>query len=203
MIHLLTARHFCAGGTPLFYIGAVAPDALEDWRAKDRTHLRNRPDRAAALARLAKGTAPGEGFHEGALLHLYTDWLWDETQLRRWLDSSGGRLGESGWVPAYRREISLASSWVYRHSDWSLPLWEGMLAVPQERYGALPGVTPEEIRDYLTHNFAWLEGNPGPPSAFYPPAEVEAFAESAAAAYAGWRGGGLGGRKVAEFANKH
>ena len=196
MIHLLTAHLLSPDRGPLFYIGAVAPDALDDWRAKDRTHLRDQPDRAAALARLAAETAPGEGFHEGALLHLYTDWLWDAAQLRRWLDSSGGRLGESGWVPAYRREISLASGWIYHHGGWCRPLWEGMLAVPPGQYGALPVISPEDIRGYLTHNFAWHEGNPGPASAFYPPEEMEAFAQGAAAAYALWRMGAAGGKRA-------
>jgi len=187
MIHLLTAHIAAPGADALFYIGAVAPDALDDWRVKDRTHLRDKPDRAAALAELARETAPGEGFREGALLHLYADWLWDESCLRRWLESCGGRLGESDWVAAYRREISLASGWVYHHGGWCRPLWEEMLAVPQEAYGALPMVSPEDIRDYLTRNHAWHEANPGPASAFYPPGEVETFAAGAAAAYSRWR----------------
>jgi len=189
MIHLLTARCLGAEKDTLFFIGAVAPDALDDWRAKDRTHLRDRPDRAAALADLALATAPEEAFHEGALLHLFTDWLWDDAQLRRWLDSSGGRLGESTWVPAYRREISRASAWVYHHCAWATPLWEDMLRVPQERYGALPALSAGDIRAYLTRNHAWHEANPGPSSAFYPPEEVEAFARGAAASYARWRAG--------------
>ena len=189
MIHLLTAHLVSPWRDALFYIGALAPDALDDWRAKDHTHLRDCPGRAAALTKLAEETAPGEGFYEGALLHLYIDWLWDESCLLRYWDSLGvkGKPPGGDWVPAYRREISLASAWVYHHCDWARPLWQAMLAVPPETYGALPVISAEDIRAYLTRNFAWHEAHPGPASAFYPPEEAQAFAKSAAEAYAAWR----------------
>jgi len=149
--------------------------------------LRGVPDRAAALAQIARETDPRDDFAEGALLHLYTDWRWDTRQLERYWASLGGRPEGGDWVPAYRREISLASAWIYRHSPWARPLWEELLALPPARYGPLPGMKRNDIRAYLTRNFQWHEENPGPPSAFFPPEEVEAFVLETVEGYRAWR----------------
>jgi len=188
MIHLHAAQLLREGRGALFCLGAVAPDAIEDWRVKDRTHLRDVPDRAAALAEIARETDPRDDFAEGVLLHLYADWLWDKEQLERYWASLGGRPEGGEWVPAYRREISLASGWIYRHSPWARPLWEALLAIPREQYGPLPGMDGDDIRAYLTRNFKWHEEHKGPPSAFYPPEEAEAFVVGAAEGYGKWRG---------------
>jgi len=187
MIHLHTAQLLRGGRGVLFCVGAVAPDAIDDWRIKDTTHLRDDPDRLAALTKIAQKTDPRDDFAEGALLHLYADWLWDKDQLERYWASLGGRPEGSDWVPAYRNEISLASRWTYHHSPWARPLWEELLAVPQDQYSPLPGMEKKDIRAYLTRNFRWHENNPGPPSAFYPPEEAEAFVLETAEGYQAWR----------------
>jgi len=193
MIHLHTAHLLRGGRGALFCLGAVAPDAIEDWRAKDRTHLRDAPDRAAALAATARNTDPRDDFAEGALLHLYTDWLWDTDQLERYWASLGGGGSRPGrpaggdWVALYRHEISLASAWVYHHSPWARALWEELLAVPQGYYGPLPGMDKKDIRAYLTRNFQWHEAHSGDPSALFPPQEAEAFTLAAARGYPAWR----------------
>jgi hypothetical protein len=187
MIHLHAAHLLRGERGALFCLGAVAPDAIDDWRAKDRTHLRGVPGRLGKLAGIAKATDPRDDFAEGALLHLYADLLWDEGQLERYWASLGGRPEGGDWVPAYRREISLASAWIYCHSPWARPLWEELLALPLERYGSLPGMDGSDIRAYLTRNFRWHEENPGPPSAFYPPEEAEAFVMAAVEGYQAWR----------------
>ena len=187
MIHLHTAHLLRGGRSILFCLGSVAPDAIDDWRVKDSTHLRDIPDRAAALEKIARETDARDDFAEGALLHLYADWRWDACQLERYWASLGGRPEGGDWVPAYRREISLASAWIYHHSPWARPLWEELLAVPLEHYSPLPGMDKNDIRAYLTRNFQWHENNPGPPSAFYPPQEVEEFLQAAVEGYQAWR----------------
>ena len=193
MIHLHTAQLLRGSRGILFCLGAVAPDAIEDWRVKDRTHLRDVPDREAALVSLARETDPDDDFAEGALMHLYTDWLWDEDQLARYWAAMGGGASRGGrpeggaWVPAYRNEISLASGWIYHHNFWARPLWEELLAVPPEQYSSLPGMEKRDIRDYLTRNFRWHEEHPGPPSVLYPPEEAQAFVRAAVEGYTKWR----------------
>jgi len=188
MIHLQTARLLRGERSVLFCLGAIAPDAIEDWRVKDRTHFRQAEDRASALLEIAQTTDPRDDFAEGVLLHMYSDWLWDSDQLRRYWDALGGRPEGGEWVPAYRREIALASARIYRHSPWARPLWEELLAVPQAQYCPLACMEKQDIREYLTRNFAWHEDNAGAPcSAFYPPEEVERFVVGVAEGYGGWR----------------
>lgn len=188
MIHLQAARCLRPQGSALFFIGSAAPDAIQDWRTKDCTHLRNAPDRGIALAQLAGATDPHDDFAEGALFHLYTDWRWDVCQLARYWDGLGGKPQGSEWVPGYRREISHASAWIYHNSPWAPALWDTMLAVPPEQYGILPGMDCGDIRAYLEHNHEWHGKLIAPPSAHYPPEETAAFAEAAAESYRVWRG---------------
>ena len=186
MIHLHTAQLLRNGRSIRYCAGAVAPDAIEDWRVKDRTHLRDAPDREAALAQLARQIDPRDDFAEAALMHLYVDWRWDANQLERYWASLGGRPAGGDWVPAYRHEISLASAWIYHHNDWARPLWRELLALPQAQYGALPGMDATDIRDYITRNCAWHEANPGPPSAWFPPEEAEGFVHEAVCGWRAW-----------------
>jgi len=187
MIHLHAAHLLRGGRGVLFCVGAVAPDAIDDWREKDHTHLRDVPDREAALVKIARATDPDDDFAQGALMHLYADWLWDRDQLERYWARLGGRPEGGDWVSAYRNQISLASGWIYRHSPWARALWAELLALPPECYGPLPGMDRGDIRAYLTRNFHWHEAHPGPPSAFYPPQEVEAFVKAIVQGYPAWR----------------
>ena len=187
MIHLHTAHLLRNGRGALFCAGAVAPDAIDDWRAKDVTHLRDVPDRLARLAAIAQETDSRDDFAEGVLLHLYADWRWDKDQLERYWATLGGRPPGGGWVLSYRNEISLASAWIYHHSPWARTLWEELLALPVEQYGPLPGMEKSDVRAYLTRNYKWHEGHPGPPSAFYSPQEVEEFVIGTVEGYQTWR----------------
>jgi len=184
MIHCLAARHVALTRGPLFYVGNLAPDAMH-YPDKERLHLRLCDDRAAALSALARRSDPADDFAEGVLLHLYTDWLWDGTHLRRYRDSQDP--GDPMWFKRYQHETGLASAWLYRNHGWAPALWESMLAVPMSDYGALEGVTPESIASYLTRNSRLLAESNGPPSRVYPPELAEDFAQETARRYQSWR----------------
>ena len=186
MIHLHIARLVNDTRSPLYFVGSLAPDAL-DTREKDHTHLRDRPDRAEALAALARATNPADDFAEGVLLHLYADWRWDVTHLRRWLDTVEDKT-DFTWVKGYRREIALASAWLYWNKAWAPPLWQAMEQVPARKYGALELIAPEDITDYITGSHAWIETQQAsPPSEFYTPDMAEDFARETASSYQSWR----------------
>ena len=186
MIHLLTAKMVGDTRGPLFFIGNLAPDAQNDFARKECTHLRDCPDRGAALAAIARATDPADAFAEGALLHLFTDWRWDTTQLRRYLDTVEDTR-DFTWVDRYRRETALASAWLYWNCEWAPRIWMDMLTVPQKNYGNLEDITPEDIYDLLANAHEWLKNNRGPPSQFYTPELVEAFVKTTAENYMKWR----------------
>jgi len=183
-IHLATARLVDQNRGPLFFVGALAPDAM-DYPAKEHGHMRYAPDRAAAMAELARATDPADDFAEGVLVHYYTDWLWDTTHLLRYKNQAN--TNTAAWVKPYHHETKLASSWIYWNEPWAPPLWESMLALPPESYGKLPGIAPQDIHALMTRGHRWILKHRGPPSTFYPPEVVEEFAQTTAQNYITWR----------------
>ena len=183
-MHLAVARLVDPSRRPLYFIGALAPDAMR-YPEKEAAHLRYEADRAAALAELAHKTDPGDDFAEGVLVHLYTDWLWDTTQLRAYRNQADP--GDCNWFKRYQHETKLASSWLYWNEPWAAPLWEAMLAVPPEDYGAFAGIAPEEIHSLMRNGRGWLKENRVGPSGFYTPGMVEEFIKTTAKNYISWR----------------
>ena len=183
-IHLAVARRVAPARSALYFIGALAPDAM-DYPAKEHAHLRYEADRAAALAQLARATNPGDDFAEGVLVHLYTDWLWDETQLQAYRNEMGA--DDPMWFKRYQKETGLASSWLYWNEPWAAPLLEAMLAVPLEGYGLFAGISPEKIHGLMRNWRDWLSANPVGPSGFYQPEIVEEFVKTTANNYITWR----------------
>jgi len=182
-MHLAVARCMDATRLPLYFVGAMAPDAM-NYPEKEYAHMRYEPDRGAALAELARATNPADDFAEGALVHLYTDWLWDETQLKRYREHD---QRDPLWFKRYQHETKLASSWLYWNEAWAAPLWEAMLAVPLEHYGKFAGIASEEIHALMQNGCGWLKENRVGPSAFYPPELVEEFVKETAENYITWR----------------
>jgi len=187
MIHLLTAQLFKETAEERgveFFVGSLAPDAMH-YPEKEHLHLRCVADRAAAMANLARNTDPEDDFAEGVLLHLYTDWQWDQTHLQNFRNSAD--KSDKQWFKHYQRETGLASSWFYWNNPWAARLWEDMLALPTERYGKMDGIAPEHIRALLVNAHRWLSENQVGPSAFYPPEVVDQFAQETASNYQTWR----------------
>ena len=185
MIHLLTARKTFEQAPLLLYIGALAPDGVGQREVKDRSHYRSVPDRAAALSALAAATAPGDHYGEGVLLHLFTDWLWDEECFVPFRETN--KDADPDWFIHYRQEISNASAHLFHTTDWAIPLNRSMLTVSVEQYGHAEAVTPQAANAYINRNFNRHMELPAQPSAVYPPDFVEDFTSRAAEQYRQWR----------------
>lgn len=185
MIHLLTARKVRPDAAPLFCIGCLAPDGVGERSVKDRAHYRSVPDRAAALAALAAQTCLSDEYGEGVLLHLFTDWLWDEECFIPY--RTAHQDTDPDWFVHYRQEISLASAYLFHASDWAIPLSRRMLEVPLSAYGHAEAVSPEAANAYLNRNYQRHMEAGREPSAVYSPQMVEDFTDRAAAHYMDWR----------------
>ena len=144
--------------------------------------MRTCDNRTGELIKLAQATDPADDFAEGVLVHLFTDWLWDTTHQAnyRQLDD------EPDWWLRYQAHTGEASSHIYFTEPWAQPLWQAMLAVPQEIYGTLEGITPQDITNLMQGEMRRVQRVRGP-SALYTPAVVEKFIADAAEKYIVWR----------------
>ncbi len=183
MIHLLASYKMNSGAEPLFYIGTVAPDAVKTREEKDITHFRVSKDREVDLKGLAAITERDNAFGEGVLLHLFLDWLWDNESFCSFRENYTGE----DWFKAYRSEIAIASSYIYHTNSWCEDVWQKMLACPKENYGKAPGVSDQELREFLKRNHKWHMDNYSGYSKIYSPSFVEGFTDRAVKKYTIWR----------------
>ena len=183
MIHLLLAKKIKPGGSILFFIGNIAPDAVINWKEKDITHFRNLPDRAEALAALALQTPPSDDFAEGVLLHLYLDWRWDLFVRDKYIKTVNG----GNWVAKYRKELCLAGSHAFHQNMWAKDMLKQMASFDMAGYGKIPGATPIELKKLLSRINKWHNENNIGPSAIFTPEFVGNFITKVADEYNNWR----------------
>lgn len=173
LIHLLTGRNYKIDVGIPFFVGTVAPDCVSERVIKDHTHLRDSADRHSDIVSLRDSLDLNDEYQLGALLHLFTDMLWDEGPQKNYKESYPEPGNE--WFKPYRYEISLASSFLFHRTNWGEPLWRDMLECPNEKIDALSDFPPEAIRGYLTRNYKWHRENDIGPSLSFPPDLVQAF----------------------------
>jgi hypothetical protein len=182
MLHLLLANKVRPDGSALFYLGNIAPDAVNDRHVKDITHFRNLKNRQDALIKLAQETA--DDFAEGVLLHLYYDWKWDSVILRKFVEATG-----DDWFSLYRSELSYAGNHAFHNTTWAKRIWNDMDALEVSRYGATPCAAAIDVKGFLLKSIKWLNDNMTMPSQAFPPQMVEEFTSETACAYIEWRNG--------------
>ena len=187
MIHLLTARDFKPEGDARYLLGSIAPDHAFDRAYKDAIHLRDVPDRPAALAELRERLDLADGYCLGWLLHLFTDMKWDATFLA---DYRAAHEGEDDWFRGYHRELHSAGYALYHRYDWAEKACADILAVD---LGTLPPSLPgeaaqiEEFRTILMEQTR--KSDPAIRSDAFPAEITEHFALDTAAAFRAWMEG--------------
>jgi len=180
MLHLLIANKVTTNGSPLYHLGNIAPDAVADWHNKDITHFRNLDDRQPALISLAQNTF-GD-FAEGVLLHLYFDWKWDTVVRQKFID----KIGDDWFIP-YRNELSFADSYAFHHTEWAKRVWRDMDMLNVNVFGATPGASSSEVKDFVSRNNNWYNENIKGPSSAFTPNLIESFTTDIATEYVIWR----------------
>ena len=184
MIHLLTARDYDPDGDGRYLLGSIAPDHAFDRAYKDAIHLRDVPDRPAALAELREKLDLTDGYSLGWLLHLFTDLKWDTTFLA---DYRAVHEGEENWFRGYHKELHSAGYALYHRYDWAEKACSDVLAVD---LGTLPPSLPgdpaqlEEFRTILMEKTR--ESDPAIRSDVFPAETVEQFAMDTAESFRAW-----------------
>ena len=187
MIHLLTARDYDPSGDARYLLGSIAPDHAFDRAYKDAIHLRDVPDRPAALAALRARLDTADSSSLGWLLHLFTDMKWDASFLAGY---RAAHEGEENWFRGYHKELHSAGYALYHRYDWADKACSDILAVD---LGTLPPTLPgdpaqiEEFRTILMEKTR--ESDPHIRSDVFPAETVEKFAADTAAAFRAWMEG--------------
>jgi hypothetical protein len=183
MVHLLLARKVYPDAPTLFYIGNIAPDAVTEWKIKDKTHFRDIEDRTDTMRDLALGLDLSDAFSNGVLLHLFLDWKWDIGPFEKFKAEREG----TDWFKDYRHELSLSGIWLYHRLPWSKALWKDMAETDPSRFGKLDYVTREDIGRYIRRNYHWHEENDCGPSSVFTPEFVNSFTDKTALNFIEWK----------------
>ena len=184
MIHMLTARDFDPAGDDRFLLGSIAPDHAFDRKYKDAIHLRDKPDRLAALGELRDRLDLRDSYALGWLLHLFTDLRWDDSYLKAYREA---HESEGEWFPGYHKELHSAGYALYHRYDWAEEACAAALRVDLHTLpGELPG-TPEQIERFRSILMEKTrESDPAIASEAFPPEKVEPFAAETAADFRRW-----------------
>ena len=181
MIHLFVARKTKPHGSILFFLGNIAPDAVDGRYNKEITHFRNMKDRQPALIAFAKNSL--DDFSEGVLLHLFVDWKWETDFMQNYI---GDMNTHEGFI-TYRNEMSLVSSYAFHNTHWAKQLWAEMDLFDVNNYGNTPGASAFDVKKYLADRYKWHNESITEPSNVFTPNSIEEFASACAEQYSKWR----------------
>lgn len=181
MVHLLTAYKYDPKATVAFLIGNIVPDIITEWKEKDRTHLRDRPDRLCALKELAATMNMQDDFEKGIILHLFLDYKWDVNPREEFTKRYEGYT----WFEPYRHEIALTGAWLYHHTDWSERVWKELISYPLADFENNK-YDENEIKKFIVRNYKWHNENYIGPSLYFTPELIEEFTSKVAVEFRDW-----------------
>ena len=181
MIHILTAYKYNKNASALFFIGNVAPDAIDERELKDMAHFRNinNESRLQALIDLKNSIDKNNEYCIGALMHLYIDYLWDNYVFDNYKETST----DADWFKLYRNEILYDSVYLYHHLSFAKDLWFDMLSYPKEEYDYFTDYDCNTVNAYLKRLYSIHTQNDYPPSEVFPIDFIEEFTFGACKAF--------------------
>lgn len=180
MIHLMFAMKINSQGSDQFFLGNIAPDAVNDWKAKEKTHYRKLIDRDKALRKFEKGVT--DDFGVGMLLHLYLDYKWDTFMIKKYKEQSG-----QDWFHSYREELCIACSCFYHKYTWSGDIWSRIDSVPICNYKAVPSATDADLKDFVHRNYIWHDNTVYDITSIFTEDLVNKFLDRVKEEYLEWR----------------
>jgi len=131
------------------------------------------------LKRYAESVDTSDPFTLGMLLHIYTDYLWDKSAIQEHMAAYKG----DEWFLDYRKEINLASSYLFHHSDKIRKLWETAAGCDISSLPTNTFVLIDDLPGFLLRNHSWHIENDVGPSEFFSPEYVENFCKDAASSF--------------------
>ena len=183
MVHLKIAYEYNPTASPEFWVGNLAPDSIGVWKEKDRFHLRDIVNREQALRALADTMPNGDLFLEGMLLHLFTDWKWDEGMLQHYIKSHN----PGDWYKNYRTEMGLLSARMYHENLWSAKVWDEMIGCDIGQHNKAENISSDSVLSMLTRANNYHISNPLAEPLYYTVAEVNDYVAETVNSYMNWR----------------
>jgi len=155
LIHWLLAYKLSPDACGLYYAGNFAPDAIDIREGvtrsdKDKWHLRDGPDREAALKAFYLQIDRNDPFQKGYFVHLFFDMWWDREIISRFEKETES----SDWFPVYGNENGVGGAWVYINMPWMDDIVARFKASPTDFKTPLPEPTKDEIIKYNDFMFS-------------------------------------------------
>jgi hypothetical protein len=189
MIHLLVAYEINPKAPDLFWIGNFAPDYTNDRQFKDEIHLRNTVNRMEALKKLREKIDDNNPFESGWLLHLFVDACWDKMMIPAFQQKYENNCVDQDWFIKYREEISLASYYLYHHTDWAPQIWIKILNADLSSIVSVLPITQHETEWYRKRLYSrHAESNFNSVSAEYDKEQIMSFSRKTVLKYKEWMG---------------
>lgn len=189
MIHIFAANEISHDSGGLFWLGNFAPDYPFDRDAKDIIHFRNAADRLGALEKLKKQIYFGNEFESGWLLHLFFDYLWDETQIESFKKYHRETEKNDDWFLPYREETGKISFYLFHNLPWSKKVWEQIMAVDINKIKTSLPINIEGLEYYRQFVFkSHSESDKTVQPGFFTIEILSDFTKTAAAKYKDWIG---------------
>lgn len=189
MIHLLLAQKVSPKASPEFFIGNIAPDAIvlrenHHFSHKDILHFRNSETRLKDIENLESSLDKNSPYAKGYIMHLFLDLHWDRDCMQPFIE----KYTSYEWVVPYRREISIASAYLFHNHKALKEIWKDMVNYKNPIYQNIQGVKYEEVKEYYESNYKWyMKYNTGQ-SKVYPNDFVEEYTDKIAEKYLKWQG---------------
>jgi len=179
-IHLSVAKKVNPTAGLDFFIGNLAPDSVSG-KNKNINHFRNEPDMDLALKNFARTQNMKNEYLKGFLLHLFTDWKWNDSILADFIKNEG-----DGWYRKYDYEYGLIESYGSSNTIWVYKLREQMNLCEDYNYIETKFVTKEGIKAMFESSHKWKLENKTEPSTAFPPELIEKFAVDTADDFIKW-----------------
>ena len=152
IIHLSVARKVNPDVGIDFYVGNVAPDAIQKREIKDKVHFDEVSDMEDALRKFA--LKADNDYLKGMLLHLFTDRKWKTTHLVDFQKKEG-----EGWWAKYVVECDKVYSYAFhiQYAEWTHNLYEKMQNWDYSGFIETEFIKKDNVKSYFQNVKSYLQ----------------------------------------------
>ena len=183
MIHLSVAKKVNPDASIDFYVGTLAPDAIQNpYEIKNKVHLYDAPDWEDALRKFA--LKANNDYLKGFLLHLFADKkfhaFWNENT-----DMPYQEGNEFCWAK-YMEHNRKIDSYAYHNTEWAYNLFKQMENWNYNNFIETEYIKQEVVRWFIPWKHKWCMENKLSSSSVFPPVLIEKFVDDTVKDFNKW-----------------